>query len=194
MEPIRTFIAIELPSSVRSILSQLEDRLKLGHRTQVKWVAPDSIHLTLKFLGNVDAGIIPDLGKVMDKAVHGITSFHLKLGMLGAFPDIRAPRVIWVGIGGDLSSLLTVQSSIESSLIPLGFTPEKRPFSPHLTLGRIRERASSAERRNLGEVIESNQVDVNERFAVGSIRLMKSTLTRDGAVYNCLYQALLAGN
>jgi len=191
MEPVRAFIAIELPNSVKSTLSQLQDNLKQSDRAPVKWVDPDSIHLTLKFLGNIAAGTIPELTKAISEAARGIAPFRLALGELGVFPNLRAPRVVWVGLGGEIATLSVIQENIESALIPLGFSPERRAFSPHLTLGRVRERASPEERRRLGEAVSSLKMGAKLSFKVDSLSLMRSRLTRECAFYSRLSSVAL---
>lgn len=191
MESVRAFVAIELPSSVKSALSQLQDNLKRSEHASVKWVDTGSIHLTLKFLGNIATETIPELTKVISEAASGITPFHLELGELGVFPNLRAPRVVWVGLRDETATLSVLQENIESALIPLGFPPENRAFSPHLTLGRVRERASPGERRSLGQAVASSKVASMEPFPVDSLSLMRSTLTREGAVYSRLYSVAL---
>ena len=191
MESVRAFVAIELPSSVKSALSQLQDNLKRSEHASVKWVNTGSIHLTLKFLGNIATETIPELTKVLSEAARGITPFHLELGEMGVFPNLRAPRVVWVGLRGEIATLSVLQENIESALIPLGFPPESRAFSPHLTLGRVREKASPGERRSLGQAVASSKVASMEPFPVDSVSLMRSTLTREGAVYSRLYSVAL---
>ena len=191
MESVRAFIAIELPGSVKSALSQLQDNLKRSEHASVKWVDTGSIHLTLKFLGNIATETIPELTKVLSEAARGITPFHLELGEMGVFPNLRAPRVVWVGLRGETATLSVLQENIESALIPLGFPPENRAFSPHLTLGRVREKASPGERRSLGQAVASSKVASREPFPVDSLSLMRSTLTREGAVYSRLYSVAL---
>ncbi len=195
MEPVRAFIAIELPNSVKSALSQLLDNLRQSNHAPVKWVNPDSIHLTLKFLGNIAAGTVPELTKAISEAARGIAPLRLELGELGVFPNLRAPRVVWVGLGGEIATLSVIQEKIESALIPLGFPPERRAFSPHLTLGRVRERASPEARRCLGEAVASlkmgTKMDTKLSFTVDSLSLMRSRLTREGAFYSRLSSVAL---
>lgn len=191
MESVRAFVAIELPGSVKFALSQLQDNLKRSEHTSVKWVDTGSIHLTLKFLGNIATETIPELTKVLSEAARGITPFHLELGEMGVFPNLRAPRVVWVGLRGETATLSVLQENIGSALISLGFPPENRAFSPHLTLGRVREKASPGERRSLGQAVASSKVASMEPFPVDSLSLMRSTLTREGAVYSRLYSVAL---
>jgi 2'-5' RNA ligase len=186
MEPIRAFIAIELPSQIKASLSKLQDTLRKSRSASVKWVDTEGIHLTLKFLGNVDEGEIPALKEALSEAVEGIVPFNLALGNPGAFPNIQAPRVVWVGVVGEVETLITLHNNIKDVLAPLGFSPEVRAFSPHLTLGRVRDEASSVERRHLGEVIASLKGGEGSSFKVDSLSLMRSRLTREGAIYNRL--------
>jgi 2'-5' RNA ligase len=191
MESIRAFIAIELPEVVRSSLAELQNDLKRSEHAPVKWVAPDSIHLTLKFLGNVDAPKTEPIAAAISQAARTVRPFSLQLGATGAFPNLGAPRVVCVGLGGDTNSLVALHRRIERSLAPLGFSPDKRPFSPHLTLGRVRDSASSSERRGLGEAVSSLKVGPSLAFEAKAVSLMQSTLTRERAIYNCLASAAL---
>ncbi len=191
MEPVRAFIAIELPDSVKSTLSQLQDNLKQSGSAPVKWVDPHSVHLTLKFLGNIEAGTVPEVTKAISEAARGIAPLRLELGEPGVFPNLRAPRVVWVGLGGETATLSVIQENIENALIPFGFSPERRAFSPHLTLGRVRERSSPDERRRLGEAVASLKVDTKLSFTVDSLSLMRSRLTPEGALYSRLSSVAL---
>jgi len=186
MEPIRAFIAIELPSQIKAALSQLQGNLRTSKNAAVKWVNPEGIHLTLKFLGNVDEAEIPALTKALSEAVRGVAPFSLQLGDPGAFPGSQAPRVVWVGVEGEIELLRTLHNNVDRVLTPLGFPPEKRAFSPHLTLGRVREKASPGERRRLGENVAVLKTGAKSSFKVESLSLMRSKLTREGAVYSCL--------
>jgi len=193
VEPVRAFIAIQLPNLIKSALSELQERLKIGGYTSVKWVAPDSIHLTIKFLGDIDSGAVPTITEAISEASRDILQFQLELTEAGAFPNLRTPRVVWVGIGGDTDKLTIIRENLERALIPSGFVPEKRAFSPHLTLGRVRERASSDERRRLGEAIATIELAATPSFTVDSISLMRSILTRERALYSCLSSIDLPG-
>jgi len=186
MEPIRAFIAIILPGQIKAVLSQLQNNLKTSKSASVKWVNPESIHLTLKFLGSVDEAEIPALNKALSEAVVGVAPFYLELGEPGAFPNCQAPSVVWVGVGGEKEPLRTLHNNIDRVLTPLGFPREKRAFSPHLTLGRVREETLPGERRRLGENVAALKIGEKSSLKVESINLMRSKLTREGAVYSCL--------
>ena len=186
MEPIRAFIAIELPGQIKAALSQIQENLKANRSASVKWVNPESIHLTLKFLGNVDEAEIPAIKKALSEAVTGVAPFSLGLGEPGAFPNCQAPSVVWVGVGGEIEPLRTLHNNIDRALTPLGFPPEKRAFSPHLTLGRVRDESLPGEKRRLGENVAAIKTGEKISFKVESVNLMRSILAREGAIYSCL--------
>jgi len=184
MEQVRAFIAIELPDELKPALTRLQDHLKSGGQTSVKWVDPYSIHLTLKFLGNIDRDMVGRITTALEESVRGIHPFHLEARGLGAFPGLKRVQVVWVGITGEVDRLSQLQQRIESSLAPLGFVPESRPFSPHLTIARLRDRVTPDERQSLGHLIASTSFDTVYAIDVGSVHLMRSQLTREGAVYS----------
>jgi len=183
MEQIRAFIAIELPQELRQGLEQLQAGLKTASQSPVKWVDPNGIHLTLKFLGNIAADSTGEITQAMRQASRGISPFLLKVGGLGVFPNLKRVRVVWVGISGEMDKLSKLHQNIESALKPLGFTPESRPFAPHLTLARLRSRASDEEQQRWGQLIASTKFEVTYTIEVGAINLMRSQLTREGAIY-----------
>lgn len=183
MEQIRSFIAIELPNRLRLELGQLEAQLKLGKQPWVKWVNPDSIHLTLKFLGNIASDRTGEITKAMEAAAQGIPSFHLEVKDLGVFPNLKRVQVVWVGVSGEVDKLGEFQQRLESNLAHLGFAPESRPFTPHLTLARLRNQASLDERQRFGQLIAETRFDAGS-IKVDAINLMRSQLTREGAIYS----------
>ena len=184
MEQVRSFIAIELPDELKLGLTQLQSRLKLGKQPWVKWVEPHSIHLTLKFLGSIPVDKIGEITRAMEEAAQGIPPFHLEVSDLGVFPNLRRVQVAWVGISGQLDKLGQLQQGIESNLARLGFTSESRPFTPHLTLARVRDRASLEERQRFGQLIAGTKFEAVYAIEVDAISLMRSQLTREGAIYS----------
>ena len=184
MEQVRSFIAIELPDEVKSGLTQLQTQLKAGKHSAVKWVDPRSSHLTLKFLGNIAADKIDKITKALEAAAQGLPPFHLKVNGLGVFLNLSRVQVAWIGINGEVSQLSQLQQRLESNLSPLGFAPESRPFTPHLTLARLRERASLEERQSFGRLIASTKFEAVYSFSVDAINLMRSQLTKEGAIYS----------
>lgn len=184
MEQIRSFIAIELPDELKAELSRLQVKLKSGNVGGVRWVDPRSIHLTLKFLGDVSIDKVNEIAEAMGIAAQGISPFNLVVNGLGAFPDLKRVQVIWVGVGGDLDKLAQLQQGIDSSLDLLGFSPEERLFTPHLTLARLRSGVMNSERQVLGELIAKTKFQSDCAIEVDHINLMKSELTREGAIYS----------
>jgi len=189
MEQVRSFIAIELPDEVKAGLTQLQAKLKLGEGSLAKWVDPNSIHLTLKFLGNVSVDKIDKIARAMEEATEGMLPFHLEVSELGVFPNLKRVQVVWVGIGGEVGKLVQLQKRIESNLAPLGFAPESRPFTPHLTLARLRNQASPDERQRFGRLIANTKFEIAYTIEVDTISLMRSQLTRGGAIYNRISSA-----
>ena len=192
-EQIRSFIAIELPEEVKAGLRRIQTELKLPGHTFVKWVATESVHLTLKFLGNIPPQKVAEITGVMEQASQGIGPFQLEVTEVGAFPNLRQPRVLWVGIKGDIDKLIAWQQHLDNGLVPLGFAKEARAFTPHLTLARLREGCSPEDRRNFGEMVAKTPIDVSYKFNVNSLNLMKSQLLPGGAVYNRLAEVKLKG-
>jgi len=193
MEQVRSFIAIELPDELKAGLAQLEAQLKLGKPSAVKWVDPSSIHLTLKFLGNIAVDRISAITRAMEEATRELSPFQLKVTGLGVFPNLKRVQVIWVGIGGEVDKLGQLQQRIESNLVPLDFTAESRRFTPHLTLARLRDRASADERQRFGQLIASTKFEAIYTIKVDSVNLMRSQLTREGAIYSRLSSVGLRG-
>ncbi|OGO07094.1 MAG: 2'-5' RNA ligase [Chloroflexi bacterium RBG_13_60_13] len=193
MELVRSFIAIELPPELRAELGALEERLKASRYSFVKWVDPETVHLTLKFLGNVPVDAIPQIVEATTRAAQPSPPFSLHMGGTGAFPNWQRPQVLWVGIGGEIGRLTALHRELESALCPLGFPPESRDFSPHLTLGRLRDRASPEERGRLGQWAQSVRFEARLTFEVDGVRLMKSQLTPGGPVYSQLASVDLKG-
>ena len=184
MESVRSFIAIELPDELKRELSQLRAQLKPGELPWVKWVDPYGIHLTLKFLGNVDKNRLDDVTGAMEEAARGIPPFHLEVRELGVFPNLRRVQVAWVGISGEVDKLGQLQQRLESDLAPLGFATESRPFMPHLTLARLRGQASLPERQRFGQLIVSTRFESAQGIKVDAISLIRSQLTGKGAIYS----------
>jgi len=182
---IRTFIALELPPAVISLLEKVQEDLKsMGLRAN--WVRPENIHLTLKFLGNINPGDIDNIGKAMRDAVDNYAAIDLVIRGVGVFPGIRRPRVIWVGLGGQIQLLFAMQRMLEDNLAALGFEKEKRPFKGHLTLGRFKQ---TVEPNAIRQIMQEYANLASEEFTASRIVLFKSDLKPTGAVYSQLQQA-----
>ena len=183
MEEIRSFIAIELPREVKLALARLQNQLKSGSPAPVKWVDPDIMHLTLKFLGNISPDIIGRITAALEEACHGVHPLQLEISEPGVFPNTRRVQVVWVGLTGELEKLSHLQKRIDSNLEPLGFKAESRPFTPHLTLARVREQATPDERQNLGQLVTGTTLEGGGSLNVDAVHLMRSQLTSKGPVY-----------
>jgi RNA 2',3'-cyclic 3'-phosphodiesterase len=177
---MRLFVAVNLPEPVRSGLYQATEPLR-RRGLPVKWVKADGIHLTLKFLGEVDPAQAPDIGQALDRAVAGTRTFSVGVSGFGVFPDYRGPRVLWAGVEPH-PSLELLQDAVERAMVPLGFEPEGRAFRPHLTLGRAERDAKAGDWRGLEEMITG--LSFEDAVTVESLDLMESKLQASGAVYS----------
>jgi len=187
LKSIRTFVAIELDEALRAVLADVQAQLKKGTMSHTaRWVSPRSIHLTLEFLGDVSAGRIEEIEGAIRRACVSGEAFSVSLTGTGCFPDTRRPRVVWVGVGGDVETLVRLQHSVESELGHIGFSAERRRFHPHLTLARMRRNARPQECAEFGEFISTARVDESVSMVVREVSLMRSDLRPSGAVYTCL--------
>ncbi|MDP2953610.1 MAG: RNA 2',3'-cyclic phosphodiesterase [Chloroflexota bacterium] len=189
VETVRSFIAIELPEDVKETLRQMLEELR--PLRFVKWAGPQGVHLTLKFLGNVPTPKLALVETAMRQVAAGATPFDLEASELGAFPDLRRPRVAWVGVKGEVEKLLDLQKNLGQALAPLGFAPEARGFSPHLTLGRVREQVSPPDRQRLGDALARLEMGKASHIPVKALSLIKSQLTPRGPIYSLLASAPL---
>ncbi|MCX6005565.1 MAG: RNA 2',3'-cyclic phosphodiesterase [Chloroflexi bacterium] len=185
-EQIRSFIAIELPDELKIRLKNFQATLKLPKHNFVKWVSPDGIHITLKFLGNVSYKQIDDIKGLLIPIVGSSKSFVINTSEIGVFPNLNKVRVLWLGLSGDVSSLQKLQQDVDRSLSKRSFTPEKRPFTPHLTLARLKEDCFPNERWEFGELIKGVRFGPSHVIRVEKLFLMRSKLFPGGAVYSKL--------
>jgi 2'-5' RNA ligase len=192
MTMLRTFIAIALDEELRSNLDRLQENLseRMPPRS-VRWVRPEGIHLTLKFLGDTQPQLVDRVKAALEQAATQIRPFSFTVGGLGCFPSTRRPRVVWVGLHEPSGRLAHLRDCIEAEVAPLGFPTERRPFSPHLTLGRVQRRASSSEVREIGQVVAASTLGTVDEMAVTEVLFMKSDLRPTGAVHTILGRARL---
>ena len=184
---IRTFIAIELPNGVLASIQEMQNHLKtFGFK--VRWVRPENIHLTLKFLGSINVEDVEKIGKATTMVATGVGPFLLEVKGLGVFPDIRRPRVLWAGIAGETPPLNELQKDLEEALWQVGVPKEKRPFSGHLTLGRVKGKIDSEKILN---ALKLGKAFISDPFTVRNLYLFKSDLKPTGAEYTKLIQAPL---
>jgi 2'-5' RNA ligase len=184
MAGIRSFVAIELPDDVKTALVGLQQDLKTQVPSgAVRWTRPESIHLTLQFLGDVAPGQIEEIIGALRSVGVAQTPFAFELTGVGVFPNPNRPRVVWAGIIEPSGTLVALQKEVGQALTPLGFPPEKRPFTPHLTIGRAARHAGRRELAELGTVIARSELGSMGQVIVDHINLMKSDLQPKGAVY-----------
>lgn len=193
---IRAFIAIEFSSQLRHYLGEVSQKLsKTIPERSVTWVKPDLIHLTLKFLGDTPRSQIANLSQALAPIAVQQAPFVISTTQLGCFPNLRQPRVIWVGLDQSASNyLIQLQKAVEAATAPLGFPTEARPFSPHVTLGRVRREASSAVAAKIGEAVKSAGPIEAVSDTIQAVTLMKSDLQRGGPIYTPLHKANLTGS
>jgi 2'-5' RNA ligase len=192
---VRLFVALNLPEAVREALWQAAARLR-DLDLPVRWVKPDGLHLTLKFLGEVGEEREPDLIAALGRAAAPPSGSRPASGVLnlrvhgfGAFPDPRRPRVLWAGVEAE-PALELLQHAVEREFEPLGFPTEARPFRPHLTLGRAERDARSSDFGGLEAALDGTHFD--DTVTVDTVDLMQSTLQRSGAVYHARHRERLS--
>lgn len=186
---MRLFVAVNLPAAERRAVWAAVRPLRDGG-FPVKWVAEEALHLTIKFLGEVDEGLASAIGGALDEAVKCVRPFDLGIGGCGYFPDARRPRVVWIGIERH-PALELLANDVERALSPLGFQSELKPFKPHLTIGRGRKDAKPAALAPLAAT--TSTVEYSSVFRVESVDLMHSTLLPAGPQYRVLNRSVLAG-
>jgi 2'-5' RNA ligase len=190
---LRCFIAIDLSPEVRRQLTSLTDRLRsLPGQVSMRWVQPDSIHLTLEFLGDLPPVRVPDVAAMLDQVCPAQVPFRLRVGGLGCFPDARRPRVLWVGLEEPTGSLTRLQAAIRKACADLGLDVDGRAFSPHLTLGRVRREAGLQAADFAREVLVGQDARAGGEMAAETVHLYRSDLRPAGAVYTRLHSASLA--
>ena len=183
---LRLFVACELPAEMKAALTTLQDALRRQGAPPVRWVRPEGIHLTLKFLGAVPAQRVTNISVALAPTVEGIRPLELSLGSLGTFGGRRGARVLWVAVEGDVPRVAELQRRVEAALGRLGFPAENRPFSPHLSLARVPDHVGSAERERLWDLTKTLAVPDSAPVTIRELSLMRSILGPGGAVYERL--------
>ena len=180
---LRLFVAAELPSSATAALREASADLRARTMLPLRWVRPEGIHLTLKFLGDVPPAQVPAVGGALEQAVTAHAPLTLELSGFGAFPARGSPRVVWTALSGDLDSLARLHQSVELAMSEMGFPPEDRPFTAHLTLARVGRALSSPQRAKLAQALEGPTAGQGHAFRVEAVVLVQSTLLPAGAAY-----------
>jgi 2'-5' RNA ligase len=200
----RAFIAIQLSDDLKrqieGVQADLERQVarqgksgRIGKIGKIGWTQPAGIHLTLKFLGEIPETQIEDVSAVVRRAASAVEPFALEARGLGAFPNPRAPRVLWLGLHGEpgaMDALQRLQAAVEKEVAVLGFPRDDRAFTPHLTLARVRDRGAA---EPLEQVLAADRDRIVGSFRAGALALIKSELRPSGAVYTTLVEVPLGG-
>ena len=184
-EVLRLFVAVELPANVRQRLADVADELRGMGLERLRWVRPENIHITLKFLGETPAERRPQIEDALRAAAEGVATHELTLGELGKFGGRQNPRVLWVDLRGEVDALKALHKRVDARIAPLGFPSDERPFAAHLTLARVPQDLAKKVARSLAEAIEAVKVP-DLPIPVREIVLMRSELRRQGPVYTRL--------
>ena len=178
---IRSFIALPIPDPVRNVLRGTIKNLDGGIGEGIRWVRPEGIHLTLKFMGDIDLKVINELVSLLPVVANGYAPFELTMSELGCFPNNRRPKVLWAGVKGNLSTLRDLHIAIDSLVGNVGLPREQREFSPHLTLGRVNRNLSENYIRHIGELIKTTNPPDNPSWINPTINLMRTELDPAGS-------------
>ncbi len=184
---MRLFIAVELPEAIKKSIAEVQERLRTAG-AHAAWTRPEGIHLTLKFLGEVEEAKAASITDALAGACRGRGQLRLEITGAGAFPSVKAPRVLWLGLAGEIEKLAVLQAAVEDAMEGLGFEREDRKFSPHLTLARVK---FLKPRDNWPALIEGIRDVKLGGFTADHVSLMKSELRQDGAVYTEMGRAEL---
>jgi 2'-5' RNA ligase len=194
MDMYRLFIAVPLPGSLLEQLGNVRYRLegKVPHRS-VRWVRTEGIHLTLKFLGDTPTDRIPTIQEALTVVARNAPVCELTVEGLGCFPSPRRVRVLWVGVQEPTGRLKVLWTAVEEAMTAIGYKPERHGFSPHLTLGRVRRKASRGDLQQISEAITGTRVDRLAAFTADRFELIRSVLKPTGAEYTTLETFRLRG-
>ena len=187
---MRTFLAIPLPKETKDLLSRIQEQLKTS-KADVKWVEPQNIHLTLKFLGEINEEQLNKISAIVEETAKNFAPFTVGINSIGAFPRITAARVIWAGIDKGDAEVKKIAADLEEKIALIGIPKEERPFSTHITIGRTR---SGLNLDKLAKALQGMSVltaEYRQEFAVNRITLFRSTLSAHGPVYAPLKEAAL---
>jgi 2'-5' RNA ligase len=187
---IRAFLAVDPPREILDAIAMIQDRLRKIIQGDIRWVKPAGIHLTLKFFGNISESDVANISLVVTNNASHVKAFTLGINKVGAFPDVKRPRVLWLGMDGDVDTLIHLQKKVDAELYNYGFEKEDRTFRPHLTLARIKEPRGLI---GLAKIMEKSEDYAAGSFSAAGLNLLKSDLTPKGAVYTKLAYFPFAG-
>ena len=180
-ERVRSFIAIPVPSARIEALEETVKSLDSEIGENVRWVRPEGIHLTLKFLGDIPAGRVEHVLESLPLVTARFSPFELVISGLGVFPNPERPRVLWAGITGDLKVLSALQLAVDDAVGKLGVPKEQRAFFPHLTLGRIRRDVPEVQLRKIGQTLAHGELPDGPSWTADTVNLMRTELDPAGS-------------
>jgi RNA 2',3'-cyclic 3'-phosphodiesterase len=184
---LRSFIAVEIPAKIQNVIAHSTASVKnILPKPLIRWVAPQNVHLTLRFLGDVSPANLERLAGALKSEAASHENFSISIRGLGAFPTLRRARVIWVGLDAP-PALAALQRGVEAATLQLGYPKEDRPFSPHLTIGRVAQTASASDLQHIHNALDSTKVGILGAVHVQAIHIFKSDLQPGGPVYTLLY-------
>ncbi len=184
-DQVRLFIACEVPEDVKQDIGKVIETLRGRSGSAVRWIRPEGVHVTLKFLGEVPTKKLPSVKLAIQEAVVGHSPFELEFSNIGTFGGREGLRIMWVGIAGDVLRLEALVRAVNAALAVVGFEPERRPFRPHLTLGRVRDEIPTRQRAEI-EVAVGKMAVPGTSWRTTQVSLMRSRLTSAGASYEVL--------
>lgn len=191
---IRAFIALDIDDKIRDQLARVRKHLEREvPERALRWVRPESVHLTLKFLGDVEQQLLVKIEDTLEVCAGVVQPFSFEVRGLGSFPNQRRPRVLWVGVQEKSGELEKLQKKIEANMSDAGFERERRRFYPHLTLGRVHRRASRSDVEQIAEALNATSIEVLGSIQCSQVHLYRSDLRPTGAVYTRLASANLGG-
>ena len=188
---VRAFVAIDLPDPVMSAVGEVVGRLRQANLRGIRPVNPNGVHLTVKFLGDVPTDNVSAVVEALSEAVRQTEPFGMEVGSIGVFPNRRSPMTIWAGFEGGLAALTQLHRRVDDAVAWLGFTKERRPFTPHLTLARVRDGTDSDTRRSAIEIADRYWNASGLSVVVNSVSLIRSILSPKGAQYEHLAEMTL---
>ncbi len=191
MSLLRAFLAAELPPSLQDKIHAATNGLRQSLRDDlIRWVPARNVHLSLKFLGDISPSSIELIKQMLLAEGEAFPAFDVQVEGLGCYPNARRPRVLWVGLTAP-AELTSLQRAIEAAAARLGYESEERGFSPHLTIGRVRQNASSGDLQKIRTALEENQIALLGSTRIEAIHLFKSELRPEGSIYTRLFSAPL---
>lgn len=188
---LRTFIAVDFPPEIVSKIAKIIQYFKTQTPEKaLKWVPPENLHLTIKFLGDIPENKLDQVKRILTESVAGRLPFNIEIEGLGMFPNKNKPRAVWLGINCD-HTLSDIHQSLDQNLKAVGIDPEQRRFSPHLTIARVRRDIQTDARQAIGHTLAQFKVDSLGVAAINEIILYQSELTRSGSIYTPLFSQTL---